>query len=126
MTDPFSITVGIVGLLSVAGKALTLAKDYHHEVKHGNEAVAELLKELDVLYFNLSRRDVLLERENGGDRQCESISVLVTSTNACRIKLNVLYDKLVGEGRSHVSRLKWPLSSKEHRETIQELRAFAQ
>ena len=124
--DPFSITVGIVSLLSVAAQTLTLAKNYVDEVKHGKEAAAEFMKELGVLHFNLSRLDQFLKSEDEAARHFDDTSVLVSSTHACRNKLKLLYDKLDGDGRSRMSRLKWPLSVKEHRETIGELRTFAQ
>jgi hypothetical protein len=55
--DPFSITVGIVGLLNVATQTLTLAKTYVDEVKHGKEAAVEFMNELNVLHSNISRLD---------------------------------------------------------------------
>jgi len=85
----------------------------------------ELLRELDVLHFNLSQLDKFL-RSNGAVRSFDSTSVLVTSTSACRTKLTVLYEKLNSAGSSLVSRMKWPLNSKDHRDTVQDLRAFAQ
>lgn len=124
--DPFLITVGIVGLLNVATQTLTLAKTYVDEVKHGKEAAVEFMNELDVLHSNISRLDRLLKSESEATRHFENTSVLVSSTHACRNKLNVLYDKLHGHGRSRLSRLKWPLNVEDHRETIGELRAFAQ
>lgn len=104
--DPFSITVGIVGLLSVAAQTLTIAKTYVDEVKHGKEAAAEFMKELGVLHFNLSRLDQFLKSEDEAARHFDDTSVLVSSIHACRNKLNLLYDKLDGGGRSRMSRLK--------------------
>ncbi len=85
----------------------------------------ELLRELEVLHYNLSQLDVFL-RSKGAIRFFDSTSVLVTSTSACRTKLTVLFEKLNRAGDSLVSRMKWPLNSKEHRDTVQDLRAFAQ
>ena len=126
MTDPFSIVVGIAGLLGVAAQTLRLAKIYVDEVRHRDEAAAEFLKELNVLHFNLSRLDHFLNRESDGVRHFDSTSVLVSSTTTCRTNLDILHDKLTSNRTRRVERLKWPLSAKEHRETIQELRAFAQ
>ena len=126
MTDPFSIVVGIAGLLGVAAQTLRLARTYVDEVRHRDEAAAEFLKELNVLHFNLSRLDHFLNRESDGARHFDNTSVLVSSTTTCRTNLDILYEKLTSNRTRRVERLKWPLSAKEHRETIQELRAFAQ
>lgn len=85
----------------------------------------ELLRELDILHYNLLQLDSFL-RSNGAIRSFESTSVLVTSTSACRTKLTELFEKLNSAGDSLMSRMKWPLNSKEHRDTVQDLRAFAQ
>ena len=126
MTDPFSIIVGVASLLGVAAQTLRLAKTYVDEVKHKDEAAAEFLKELDVLHFNLSRLDQFLNRESDGARHFDNTSVLVSSTTICRNNLDILHDKLSSNHARRIERLKWPLSAKEHRKTIQELRAFAQ
>lgn len=102
-----------------------VTRTYVHEVKHGKEAAAELLRELDVLHYNLSQLDAFLKSDEAA-RPFDSTSVLVTSTFACRDKLTVLVEKLSGASGSLLNRLKWPLDSKEHRQTVQDLRAFAQ
>ena len=126
MTDPFSIVVGVAGPLGVAAQTLRLAKIYVDEVRHKDEAAAEFLKELNVLHFNLSRLDRFLHRESAGARHFDNTSVLVSSTTICRHNLDILHEKLSSNRARRIERLRWPLSVKEHRETIQELRAFAQ
>ena len=126
MTDPFSIIVGVAGLLGVTAQTLRLAKTYVDEVRHKDEAAAEFLRELNALHFNLSRLDQFLHRENAGARHFENTSVLVSSTTSCRHSLDHLHEKLSSNRARRLERLRWPLSAKEHRETVQELRAFAQ
>ena len=126
MTDPLSIIVGVAGLLGVAAQTLRLAKTYVDEVRHRDEAAAEFLKELNVLHFNLSRLDHFINRESGRARYFDNTSVLVSSTTICRNNLDILHDKLSSNRVRRIERLKWPLNAKEHRKTIQELRAFAQ
>ena len=126
MTDPLSIVVGVAGLLGVAAQTLRLAKIYVDEVRHSDEATTEFLKELNVLHFNLSRLDQFLNRQSDGARHFDNTSVLVSSTTICRNNLDILYEKLSSNRARRIERLKWPLSAKEHRERIQELRAFAQ
>ena len=58
--DPFSLAVGITGLLGVIAKTLTLAKDHFDGVKNASKAAAALAKELDILHTNLLRLDEFL------------------------------------------------------------------
>ena len=122
--DPFSLTVGSISLVTLAAKTIRVTSDYLREVRHGREAAAELLRELEVLHANLSRLDAFL-RTKDASQPFESTSVLVCSTSACRTKLTQLHERLSSIGESRLTRLKWPLHSEEHRKTIEELRAFA-
>lgn len=126
MTDPLSIIVGVAGLLGIAAQTLRLANIYVDEVRHKDEAAAEFLKELNVLHFNLSRLDQFLHCESAGARHFDNTSVLVSSKTNCRHNLDALHEKLSSNRARRLERLRWPLNAKEHRETIQELRAFAQ
>lgn len=118
MADPFSIIVGVAGVLGVAAQTLRLAKTYVDEVRHKDEAAAEFLRELNVLHVNLSRLDQFLHRENAGARHFDTTSVLVSSTTICRHNLDILHEKLSSNRSRRLDRLRWPLSAKEHRETI--------
>ena len=84
------------------------------------------MRERNVLHFNLSRLDQFLHRENAVACQFDNTSVLVSCTTICRHNLDILHKKLSSNRSRRLDRLRWPLSAKEHRETIQELRAFAQ
>ncbi|KAI4249429.1 MAG: hypothetical protein L6R42_008994, partial [Xanthoria sp. 1 TBL-2021] len=61
--DPFSLTVGVAGLLALTAKTIKATRLYCHEARHAKEAASELLVELDVLHFNLSHLDNLLKRD---------------------------------------------------------------
>ncbi|KAL8729051.1 MAG: hypothetical protein Q9166_004968 [cf. Caloplaca sp. 2 TL-2023] len=122
--DPLSLTVGIVALLDLTSKIIKVTKIYCHEARYAKEAAGELLAELDILHFNLSHLDKLLKTDAKDD--FSNTSVLVTSTHACRIKLNTMYDKLNKAADHPLHRFRWPLNSEEHRKTLQDLRAFAQ
>lgn len=124
--DPFSLTVGIAGLLGLAAQTLKVTKAFLHSANHAKDSALEILQELDVLHFNLSRLARLLETENKAGPSFNDTSVLVSSTIACRNKLTVLHDKLDRVDRNRIIQLKWPLSAKEHQETIGQLRAFVQ
>ncbi len=124
--DPFSIAVGVAGLLSLTGQTLTFIKPYVHDAKHGREIAEELLKELEILQYNLGRLDNLLRSDNEAIQQFNGTSVLVQSTTACRAKMTLLHDRLIKNRKDLLHILKWPFNVKEHRETIRDLRAFSQ
>ncbi|CAD6564823.1 MAG: hypothetical protein ASARMPREDX12_004447 [Alectoria sarmentosa] len=124
--DPFSLTVGIAGILTLAAQTAKVARAFVNSAKHAKDSAKEMLQELDVLHFNLSRLENFLKTENQVGQSFDGTSVLVSSTIACRNKLTELHDKLDRVDRNRIMQLKWPLGAKEHQETIGQLRAFAQ
>ncbi|KAL8645740.1 MAG: hypothetical protein Q9226_007163 [Calogaya cf. arnoldii] len=122
--DPFSVTVGVAGLLTLTAKTIQATRSFCYEAMHAKEFANELLVELYVLQFNLSQLDKLLRRDTAA--AFSSTSVLTTSTQGCRNKLTMLHDKIDKAATHPLHRFRWPLTSDEHRKTIQELRAFAQ
>lgn len=124
--DPFSLAVGLSGLVALTAQTLKLTQQYLHGVKHASEAADALGAELQLLHDTLCRLDGFL-RSDGAQRQSfDEASVLVSSTGACRTKLEVLHKKLDGAAKSRLNRALWPLNEKEHRQSVQELRAVAQ
>lgn len=124
--DPFSLTVGIASVASLLGQTIKITRQYIHASRHSKEAAAELQKELTILEFNISRLDQLLKSPQCGSSHVQGTSVLISSTFACRDKLANLCHALDAACKRPLSSLRWPLNSKEHRETIQDLRAYAQ
>ncbi len=123
--DPFSLSVGVASLVGLTAHTVHVTTIYIREVRHGKEAASEMLRELNALHHDLARLDTFLKSQEAL-RPFDNTSVLVTSTSACREKLNILQKKLDGAGFTRLSRIRWPLNLKEHRETITELRALAQ
>lgn len=127
--DPISFAASIVSLVELVARTSKITKTYVHEARHGKETAQEFLKELDVLHFNLSRLDKFLSSELKTTQDFDNTSVLVSSTYACRNKIDALNDKLsMGCQQRHfnINTFVWPLKVKEHRQVIGELRAFAQ
>ncbi|KAL9123429.1 MAG: hypothetical protein Q9187_000030 [Circinaria calcarea] len=124
--DPFSLAVGITGLIGLIAKTLTLTKEYFDGARNASKAAAALAKELDILYSNLSRLDEFLRSENAKGQSFRETSVLVSSTSACQATIRTLYNKLTAVGESRITRALWPLNEKEHQQSMQELRAFSQ
>ena len=123
--DPFSLAVGIASLIGLTAHTIHVTTSYVHEVKNGKAAAAELLTELNILHLNLSRLDSFLKSEEA-IQPFNDTSALASTTFKCRDKLVSLRLTLDSSLQSRLSRLKWPLDSKEHRRTIEELKAYAQ
>ena len=129
MTDPFSIAVGVTSLVALAAQTITVTHKYVQDVRQGKDRAEQLLQELNVLHFNLSRLDQLTKSNVETARQFDNTSVLVSSMHACRNRLDALYKRLSNrqtERQPRIKVLKWPFELKEHREVIGELRAFTQ
>lgn len=126
--DPFSLSVGIAGLVGLVAKALAVTKDYLSKVKHAKESVVTLIIELEALQSNLSSLDELLRSDSirAHGLAFQRTSVLRSCALACDGNLRSLCKELGQVGDSRTGRYVWPLSEKEHQKTVQELRTFTQ
>jgi hypothetical protein len=124
--DPFSLAVGISGLVGLLGQALTFAKTYYSGAKHARESAAALVLELEALLSNLARLDEFLRCESTKGIAFNQSSTLRSSTSAFVTRRTALCAKLVRVRESKTQRLLWPLSEAEHMKAIQNLRAFTQ
>jgi hypothetical protein len=126
--DPFSLSVGIAGLVGLVAKALAVTKDYLSKVKRAKESVIALIIELEALQLNLSSLDVLLRSDSvrAHGLAFQRTSVLRSCVSACDTNLKSLCKALERVGDSRIGRYIWPLSEMEHQKTMQELRTFTQ
>ena len=124
--DPFSLAVGISGLAALTSQTLKLTEQYFHGVRHASEAASSLANELQLLHDVLCSLDAFLRSDGAKGQSFNDTSVLVCSTGACRSKLEVLHQKLDAAAKGRLLRALWPLNEKEHRQSVQDLRAVAQ
>ena len=126
--DPFSLSVGIAGLVGFVATTLTIAKDYLSRIKHAKNSVITLITELEALQSNLSSLDAFLRSDSVRlhGLAFQRTSVLRSCASACESQLKSLCKKLGQMGDSRTSRYLWPLSEKEHQNAVQELRSFTQ
>ena len=120
--DPFSLAVGISGLVALSASVLKLIQHYFHGTKHAADATSEL----QLLHDVLCRLDGFLRSDIAKRQSFGDTWVLVSSTSTCSIKLEVLRKKLDAAAKSRLLRVLWPLNEKEHSQTMQELRAITQ
>ena len=124
--DPFSLAVGISGLVTLTAQTLKLSQQYFHGVKHASEAANSLATELQLLHNALCRLVEFLHSDSAKRQSFDETSVLVSSTSACKTKLEVIHKKLEVATKDRLHRALWPLNEKEHRQSVQELRAVSQ
>lgn len=126
--DPLSIGFGVAGLVPLVASAIKLARSYWAGVRGAKEKVATLITELEALHSNLNALQNLLDSKGPESEPSASdqSSVLMSCSTACRVKLDVLVQKLdrPGIAKSKMSVLKWPFEEKEYNETISELRSL--
>ena len=112
--DPFSLAVGISGLVALSASVLKLIQQYFYGIKHAGEAASEL----QLLHDVLCRLDGFLRSDIAKGQSFDDTSVLVSSTSTCRIKLEVLYKKLDAAAKNRLLRVLWPLNQKEHCQSL--------
>lgn len=120
--DPFSLAVGISGLVALSASVLKLTQQYFHGIKHAGEAATKL----QLLHEVLCRLVGFLRSDSAKRQSFDDTSIVITSTSACRTKLEVLYKKLDAAAKGRLLRALWPLNEKEHRQSVQDIRAVTQ
>lgn len=124
--DPFSVTVGIAGLVGLAAKATVSTNNYIQKVKNASEAASELLDQLKVLHAALKRLDGLIRNSEAHDQTSVGDSILHTSVSRCEVRLGDLNRKLMSINESRLERIRWPFNKREHKEAMQDLKTFTQ
>lgn len=125
--DPFSLVVGVSSLIALVTQTLNITTNYISGVKHSEAAASNLVKELEVLRSIVMRLDAFLREESSKKHSLNFTddSVLFQSTHACHNQLRSLHEKLEkGKDQRIRTALRWPLTEKEHRQSIQELRTL--
>ncbi|KAL8897576.1 MAG: hypothetical protein Q9207_007148 [Kuettlingeria erythrocarpa] len=122
--DPFSVIVGVAGLLGLVAKTIELTRSYVHGSKSARKAAEELSHMLQTLQSILSQLDKHLK--NDTSNAFSNTSVLVTSTNACRVKLLMVHTKLTESAKQPTRLMRWPLNDDDHQQTVKDLRSFVQ
>lgn len=124
--DPFSLAVGVSGLVSLIAQTLKLTQKYVNGVRDASKAAAGLRNELEILHSNLLHLDEFLRSDTAKGHAFSQHSSLVTTIDACRVKLQKLCSDLNAVGENRMGRVLWPLNASEHFKSMQDLRALAQ
>ncbi|KAJ2972829.1 hypothetical protein NUW58_g9099 [Xylaria curta] len=124
--DPVSLSLSIAGILPLVATALKSARSYMTTVLNAKQSITILITELQALQVSLKSLNELLSSAALGTTgiKFHSSSVLLSCSAACDAQLRSLCEKLRCESKGRMSRYLWPLSEKEHKETVQQLRNF--
>ena len=124
--DPFSVTVGIAGLVGLAATTIKSTNTYIQKARNASKAASELLDQLKVLQAALKRLDGLFSDGDGYDQTPYGDSILRTSVRRCEVRLGHFNRKLMSINESRLEKIKWPFNEREHKEAMQDLRTFTQ
>lgn len=124
--DPFSLTVGIAGLISVTWEVTKIISSYTGSVRHAADESRELVVELTLLADALTALDRFLEGGSVKLGGFQNTSVLHSAICTCDRKLRSLQSILkkfmeTSEGKKWYRIVAWPIKKEEHLQTISTL-----
>ena len=124
--DPISAAASVTAVLTIVLQTVSLTKKYIDSTRKSKDAASALLEELQVLSSDLRRLEEYLQGDALAAKNFGKASMLVSGTRTCEKRLNYLSQKFEKVVSSRLKQATWPFSEKEHRESMQELRAFSQ
>lgn len=128
MSDPLSISAGIVGIFGFAIQLTTTLKDFASGWKNAPIAVEELRKELIQLHGVLDNLVGFLKSQ---PTHFEQTSAMYSAASDCVVKLKAFHSRLEkfatgSKFRKTFNRIKWPLDEKENQQILQDLQRYTQ
>jgi hypothetical protein len=124
--DPVSAAASVAGVLTIVLQTLSLTKKYIDGVRRSEDSAASFAQELEILSSNLHRLQTFLGNGSTHTGDFGQSSMLMSRTKICEKRLQKLSQKLEPVLSSRSKQWIWPLSEREYRESMQDLRAFSQ
>jgi nucleoid-associated protein YejK len=122
--DPFTISTGVAGLLSLSMEIVTVLSGYISDVNSAAKQAQDLPTELTALQAILQQLDKFLCSDEGKQVSFDESAILFSVIKACEDNIRYLYTKLVkfnqrteGKTKNFFARAKWPL----HKDECQQL-----
>jgi hypothetical protein len=122
--DPFSVTAGVAGLLSLSIQVTQVTQKYMSSVKNAPKQARELVDKLTALVAVLKQLGLFIKREAHGGNFGES-SVLYGAVKRCDEHLKHLDTTMTNfiSSTGSDSRLwrrvvKWPMTENKHRQVV--------
>jgi hypothetical protein len=140
--DPFTLSTGVVGFLSLAFQITQILNDYVSRLKSAPQEAQTLLMEVTTLSLVLDQLVKFLQSEDAKGNSFNQTSVLCSVMMVCQSNIEGLYKKLDGvygadkakreklHGVEMVARiferLKWPFSKVECQQIVKTLHRCTQ
>jgi hypothetical protein len=122
--DPFSITAGIAGLLSLSIQTYQIVTKHIEAARNAPKEAQALAAKLEALVSVLEQLEQFTEKHAGSGHFTES-SILYGTTKRCDESLQNLYRTLsefvkatAHDNKSWRKYMKWPLSKAKHEQVI--------
>ena len=124
--DPISAAASVAGLLTLVVETIKVCNDYIRASKRSGSSAAVLTAELEILLSNLSHLQKFLRDNESKGASFTQTSKIVSRSQLTEQRLRHLRQELERATSSRFKQAIWPLTEKEHRESIQELRNLSQ
>lgn len=125
--DPLSILAGVVSLTAVAAQTIKLAHDFTRDARGSKQQASTMIESLEFLQGVLSSLNDRLQGSKG-PRPTVRNSVLESTVRSCRGRVEGVQAELQKalKGSRFRIAMRWPLSKKDHEESIRDISVFAQ
>ena len=127
--DPFSITAGVAGLITLIAQTAKLASSYSHGVAGASKQAATMFEALSQLErIVISLNDRLNKKSTGGSAFTRGKgSLLFDTLQSCHQRIDTLLQRISrAAAGGRLKALKWPLNKKDHEEALRDIRMFCQ
>jgi hypothetical protein len=128
--DPFSVTAGVAGLLSLSLQISQILTGYIDSVKNAPKEAKELAAKLTALISVLEQLERFIEKHAGACNFDES-SVLYGTTKRCneslehlQLTLEKFTSSTSGDSSTWRRILQWPLTKEKHQQTVSILHEY--
>ena len=124
--DPLSALASVAGLITLVAETIKLSRNFIREARKSQDTAVAFVAELEILSSSLARLKAFLDEDPSRTRNFGQTSILMTRAKSTETKIRKLNQKMQHVLSSRIRQTLWPLSEKEHRESIQDLRNFSQ
>jgi len=130
--DPFSLTAGVAGLLSLTIQLTRTLSEYASSVKNAVSESHNLALELSSLVTTLRQLERFFKDHTDNGAFCES-SIIYSTMKKCHARLHSIelplkkfMDSTKERSKLWQRCVKWPLEKREHQQTVESIRHCVQ
>ena len=127
--DPFSITAGVAGLVTLISQAVRLATRFTHGVTGASQQATTMIEALIQLERILKSLKLYLDSTSSakGSMVDGQDSLLNDTIKSCHRRIDGILHRIYEAARgSRTGILRWPFDKKDYEETLRDIRMFCQ